>query len=284
MPSYAVLFPGQGSQHVGMASELWEHEIFSRASDVLGWDVVRLCREGPEEELQRTENAQPALFVAGFASWKQSGLDDPAFVAGHSLGEYTAVAAVGALGFEDALALVAERGRAMAAAASEHLGEMAALLGTSLEEAEELCAARDSLWVANDNAPGQVVVGGSPEDIEWVTGQVRRARRLAVSGAFHTPFMAPAAERLRKAIDEVGMADARTPVVCNVDAEARTGAGDLADSLKRQLTCRVRFRESVRGMADQGVDTFYCAGPGDAVAGMVRRIAPDAHVKGVTGS
>jgi [acyl-carrier-protein] S-malonyltransferase len=135
--------------------------------------------------------------------------------------------------------------------------------------------------VANDNAPGQVVVGGAPEDVTWVIGQARRARRLAVSGAFHTPFMASAADALGATIDAIPIGDAAHPVVSNVDAIPRSAGLDLAGGLKAQLTGRVRFRESVGRMADEGVDTFHCIGPGDAVAGMVRRIAPDAEVKGV---
>ena len=278
---YAVVFPGQGSQQVGMASELWDGEWFTEAGEVLGFDLAALCRDGPAEELQKTEHAQPALFVAAYAAWAGSGLDAPAFVAGHSLGEYTAVAASGALTFADALRLVAERGRAMAAAGQENPGAMAALLGASLEEAAALCAQLEALWVANDNAPGQVVVGGSEADIEWVGGQVRRARRLAVSGAFHTPFMEPAAARLRQALGQASFFDPSVPVVTNVDAAAAATAAEVADALSRQLLSRVRFTESVRWMADHGVETFYCAGPGDAIAGMVKRIAPDAVTKEV---
>jgi [acyl-carrier-protein] S-malonyltransferase len=261
-----------------MAAELWEDDLFETASKLLGWDLAGLCREGPAEELQRTEHAQPALFVASFDWWRRSSRHDPALLAGHSLGEYTALAAAGAIGFEDALSLVAERGLAMARASDARPGEMAALLGVSVEEAEALCETRESLWVANDNAPGQAVVAGSASDIDWICGQVRRARRLLVSGAFHTPFMAAAAEALAAAIDRVKVVDSRVRVVSNVDATPRCDAAGLAGALKAQLTTRVRFSESVRRMAKEGVDTFYCVGPGDAVAGMVRRIVPDADV------
>lgn len=278
--AYAILFPGQGAQAVGMGADLWDDDLFARAAGVLGWNLAALCREGPAEELQKTEHAQPALFVTSYGWWAKSGLDEPAFFAGHSLGEYTAVAAAGALSFESALVLVAARGQAMAAAGEEHPGGMAALLGVSLEEAEELCRQRPSLWVANDNAPGQMVVGGSQADIEWVGGQVRRARTLAVSGAFHTPFMEPAAEKLSGAIEAVGLGAAAVPVVANVDAAPHQEPAEVADALKRQLTSRVRFTESITRMAEEA-ETFYCVGPGDAVAGMVRRIVPGAEVKGV---
>ena len=276
-----MLFPGQGSQHVGMGAGLWDGEWFAMASEILGWDLARLCREGPEDELTKTEHAQPALFVTGYAWWCGSGLDQPEFVAGHSLGEYTSLAVAGALTFDDALSLVAARGAAMAEAGARHPGAMVALLGASLEDAEALCGQRDHLWVANDNAPGQVVVGGSEEDCEWVAGQVRRARRLATSGAFHTPFMASALEKLTAAIRAVPMGRAQVRVVCNVDAAPHVEAGELGSALERQLTSRVRWTESVRLMAEEGVTTFCCMGPGDAVAGLVRRIVPDAVVKGV---
>ena len=220
---YAVLFPGQGSQAVGMGEGLFElcPQILGKsADDVLGWSLRSVCLEGPSELLVRTEYAQPAIFAISYALWAlfepQLG-DAPVGAAGHSLGEYTALTAAGVLGYEEALALVADRGRAMSRAADESESGMSALLGADVAKAEEVVAAsRDmggSLQIANINAPGQVVVAGSKSDLSWLESNsrdfgVRRVIALEVAGAFHSSFMSSAAEQMKGRLDSVAYGDA----------------------------------------------------------------------------
>lgn len=287
--SYALLFPGQGSQVVGMGADVFaaRMDLAAAAADVLGWDLARLCREGPEEALTHTEHAQPALYVVAFALWEALGarpIPRPAAAAGHSLGEYTALAAAGAFDFEAGLRLVAARGRAMAAAAVAAPSGMAALLGGEAEAAEALAAARrgegGSLWVANVNAPGQVVVAGGPEDLAWAEAHarehgVRRVTRLRVAGGFHSPFMAPAAAALAAAMAAAEFAAPAFPVWAN--ATAAPYEGEAGALLLRQLTAPVRFAESLAAMAAAGIRTFVHLGPGDVTAGLARRSVESAE-------
>lgn len=289
--AYAVLFPGQGSQFVGMGADVFEARpdlVGARADDFAGFSLRDLCLEGPEEELTRTEHAQPALFAISYALWDElaTRVDPPAAAAGHSLGEYTALAAAGVLSFDVALAVVTERGRAMAAAADAEPSAMAAVIGAEGPEVEEICARRREegglLWVANLNAPGQVVVAGGVDDIEWLEAEgrdlgLRRVIPLAVAGAFHSPFMAPAADRLRSALSRVDPSPGRFPVYANVSA-APLGHGDVVDSLVNQVVSVVRFSETLVAMTDSGIDTFVHVGPGDVTAGLARRAAPGSTV------
>lgn len=290
--NYAVLFPGQGAQYVGMGAELFEAApdlLVKQADHVLGWSLKELCIEGPEDVLTRTEHAQPALFALAYAQWltfsAAIGINQPLACAGHSLGEYTALAAAGVLSFEDALRLVAKRGQAMAAAADREPSAMAALLGADSETAESIAAQRRAtggrLWVANLNAPGQVVVAGGDDDIDWVVDNarelaVRRAIKLKVAGAFHTPFMAPAAGELAAAVADVPFGEPRFEVYGNVTA-APLGS-NIGAGLVEQLTSPVRFAESLAAMAKAGIEMFVHIGPGDVTAGMAKRSAPDAEV------
>lgn len=282
---YAILFPGQGSQFVGMGADLFEARpdlLGGRADDILGWSLRTVCLDGPEETLTRTEHAQPALYAIAYALWaelaQRLGDTTPGAAAGHSLGEYTALAAAGTVTFEEGLRLVAARGTAMAHAADLAPSGMAALIGADLEAAEEVSALRRDqggrLWVANVNAPGQVVVAGGADDIEWIvtTGRehgVRRAVALNVAGAFHSPFMDPAAAELREALAATEFADPAFPVWAN--ATAAPYGDDVAGTLESQLTGTVRFAESLQGMATAGVDRFVHVGPGDVTAGLARR-------------
>jgi [acyl-carrier-protein] S-malonyltransferase len=288
---YAVLFPGQGSQSVGMGADLFQagsEFLGARAGEILEWSLRDACLTGPEEYLTRTEIAQPALFAVSYALWAH--LRDrmetpPAGAAGHSLGEYTALAAAGVMDYETGLSLVAARGRAMAAAADREPSGMAALIGADPGQAESLASARRAdggrLWVANLNAPGQVVVAGGIEDIEWATAHardhgIRRAVPLKVAGAFHSPFMEPAAADLAEAIGAATFGEASFPVWANATATPHTGgAGSM---LLRQLTAPVRFEESLRSMADAGADAFVHIGPGDVTAGLARRSIQDGAV------
>jgi [acyl-carrier-protein] S-malonyltransferase len=291
---YAILFPGQGSQFVGMGADVVAARpdlLGDRADAVLGWSLGAVCAEGPEERLTATDVAQPALFAISYALWEAlaaAPVPPPVAAAGHSLGEYTALAAAGSVTFEDGLRLVAARGAAMGRAAAENAGGMAALIGGDVAAAQTVTATRreagGSLWVANDNAPGQVVVAGSAADVAWLCDEARslgfrRAIPLKVAGAFHTPLMQPAADELKAALDGTRFAAPAFPVWSNVSA--RPG-GDVAADLASQLVGPVRFRESLEGMAAAGVEAFVHVGPWDVTAGMARRIVPDASVVSVS--
>ncbi len=290
--AYALLFPGQGSQFVGMGADLFDRRpdlLGSRSDRVLGWSLRSVCLDGPEDLLTRTEHAQPALFALSFALWEELATRlplPPAAAAGHSLGEYTALAAAGAIGFDDALAVVAERGRAMAEAADMEPSGMAALLGADHSLAETLCAARAAeggrLVVANLNGGGQVVVAGGIDDLDWLDAHgrdhgVRRAVRLKVAGAFHSPFMQPAAERVAKAVASVDFAHPAFPVFGNVTATPMVHS-ELRELLARQVISPVRFEDSLLGMAAIGIGTFVHVGPGDVTAGMAKRVVEGARI------
>jgi [acyl-carrier-protein] S-malonyltransferase len=281
---YAVLFPGQGSQTVGMGADVFEARpdlLGDGADAVLGWSLRSTCGEGPDELLTRTERAQPALYAVSFALWEafRRRVDrPPAAAAGHSLGEYTALAAAGVFRFDDGLRLVAARAAAMAGAADRAPSGMAALIGADEGAAEALCAARREqggrLWVANLNAPGQVVVAGGEDDIGWAaeTGRahgIRRVVPLRVAGAFHSPLMESAARGLESALAAARPGHSAFPVWANVSA--RPHAGDVVEALLRQLTNPVRFSESLRGMAAAGITRFVHIGPGDVTAGLAKR-------------
>ena len=289
MKTFAILFPGQGSQFVGMGADVFERrsDLIGRSADAaLGWSLESVVAEGPEEELTKTDRAQPALYAISYALWdvlRDALPRDPAATAGHSLGEYTALAASGALDFTDGLGLVAERGAAMAEAAAAANSAMAALMGVDAKGAEQAAVDRRAdggkLWVANVNAPGQVVLAGSVEDIEWLVANAaefgaRRAIPLNVAGAFHSPYMAPAAERLAAALESATFSESRFPVYANVSAAPMT---DPPTQLESQLTSPVRFAESIERMGADGIDAFIHVGPGNVTAGLARRSAPDAH-------
>ena len=253
------------------------------ASDrVLGWSLREVCLDGPEEKLTATEHAQPALYALAYQLWTELSErvgGPPAAAAGHSLGEYTALAAAGAFSFETGLGLVDRRARAMADAVARVDSGMAALLGVSDEVAHQVAADRrlegGKLWVANLNAPGQVVAAGALEDIGWLVRNardlgIRRAIRLDVAGAFHTPLMEPAGSRLATALAGVGIRPLAFPVWANVTARPMP-EGDVREMLSRQITAPVRFGETLRGMAEAGVEAFVHVGPGDVTAGLARR-------------
>lgn len=289
--AYAVLFPGQGSQFVGMGADLFEARpdlVRRRADEIVGFSLRDLCLNGPEEELTRTEHAQPALFVLAYALWDELSqkVPPPAAAAGHSLGEYTALAAAGVFAFDVALGIVAERGRAMAAAADAEPSTMAAVMGSDFETVEAVCAGRretgGKLWVANLNAPGQVVVAGSIGDVSWLEENardlgLRRVISLAVAGAFHSPYMAPAADRITAALARLDPAPPRFPVYANVSAAPVTSS-EIVSSLASQVVSPVRFAESLEAMAATGIETFVHVGPGDVTAGLVRRTVEGATV------
>jgi len=282
----AFLFPGQGSQYVGMGKALAEEfpsvrALFDRASSLIGEDLAKLCFEGPEEELRQTRNTQPALFVKSYAAWslvKDSLSAD--YVAGHSLGEYSALAAASALSFEDGVRAVRKRGELMWESGVKRPGTMAAVLGLPNDEVAALCREASDVGVvqpANLNCPGQVVVSGEVAAVEKVVELApargaKKAARLNVSGAFHSALMADARDELAEFLADVEIRDAAVPVVANVSARPVTAAAELRRNLVDQMTAPVRWEESVRFLLDEGVGDLYEIGAGKVLRGLVRAI------------
>lgn len=292
----AFLFPGQGSQHVGMGQALAAaypaaRAVFEEANAILGFDLQDLCFNGPEERLTDTLNAQPALMAASIAALRvlesalKSALGElprPQFMAGHSMGEYTALVAAGCLSLEDGLHLVRERGRLMKLAGQESPGLMAAILGLDEEILAQICAqaATESggvAQVANDNCPGQVVISGDKAGMEAAmagatAAGARKVVPLAVSIAAHSPLMAPAAAALRTAIEAVSIAPPRIPVIGNTQAQLLSSPEAIRAELVAQLTGSVRWTGTIQQMVAAGVATFVEIGPGEVLTGLVKRI------------
>ena len=251
--------------------------VFGEASDAAGFDVARLCFEGPIEELTQTELQQPALVTTSLACLRvvETLGVRPDFVVGHSVGEYSALAAAGALSDRDAIALVSERGRATAEAAREYPGAMAAVLGLEDSVVEELCAGIDNVWPANYNCPGQIVVSGENAAVDRLiegatAAGARKTVKLRVAGAFHSPLVGRAADRLRPALESVRFQEPATPFMSTVTAQIEW-AERLVDLLVQQLTGPVKFTQSVRGLVQQGVGMFVEIGPGQVLSGLIRR-------------
>ena len=275
-------FPGQGSQRPGMGRPWVDHEsweLVEEASDVAGRDVARLLLDADADELKDTRNAQLTTFVSSLMvldAVERLGIE-PSYCAGHSLGEYTALAATGALSFADGVRLVCERADAMHEAGNSNVGTMAAVLGLDDDQVEVACRRADSdVWVANFNAPGQVVIAGSPAGVERASAVAKelgakKVMPLQVSGAFHTPFMQPARDRLRKAIAEAGPRDTEVPVVSNVDALAHNTGEEWASLLSAQLSSPVRWKHCLLTLAELGVTDFAELGPGGVLTGMAKR-------------
>lgn len=290
--SFGVLFPGQGSQFVGMGDDLFEERsdlLGERSDAILGWSLRDLCVNGPEAELIRTEHAQPALFALSYALW-EAFADvipvSPAGAAGHSLGEYTALTAAGSLDFDSALGLVAKRGVAMAAAADADSSGMVALIGADMETAQSIASQRREaggrLQVANINAPGQVVLAGGTADIEWMVENARdlgarRAVPLKVAGAFHSEFMEPAKIEVSEALSGVEVSEPAFPVWSSTTTSPHS-TELVKETLARQVVTPVRFSETLENMNSTGIDTFVHIGPGDVTAGMAKRTLDGAQV------
>jgi [acyl-carrier-protein] S-malonyltransferase len=287
----AFCFPGQGSLESGMAREIAEAypeamEVLERASEAAGLDLVRLTFLAPEEELVETEVQQPALVatsLAVLAAIRKRGIK-PDFVVGHSVGEFAALAAASAVKVEEAVALVRERGLAMADAAKRNPGSMAAILGLDDEAVERICRRILNVWPANYNCPGQVVVSGENLSVDEACAAAeeegaRRAVKLRVSGAFHSPLVARAADRLRPALDRVKFAEPAAPFMSTVPARIED-AKRMAPLLVEQLTAPVRFTQAAQALAKEGVQTFVEVGPGNVLSGLVRRI--DRSVKTIS--
>ncbi len=291
----AFVFPGQGSQAVGMGAEMTDafptaRETLEEVDDALNQNLSRLIRQGPDEELVLTENAQPALMAVSIAVLRvlaaEAGLDPrtaAALVAGHSMGEYSALAAAGALGLSDTARLLKTRGRAMQEAVPVGSGAMAALLGADLDQAREIAAEAagdDVCDAANDNAPGQVVLSGDVAAIDRAIDiarekGVRRSMKLPVSAPFHCRLMQPAADVMKQALDEVVLRAPTPALIANVTAEAVSDVDEIRELLVAQVTAMVRWRESVLAMRDAGVRTVVEIGAGKVLAALVKRIDPD---------
>ncbi len=284
---YALLFPGQGSQRAGMGAPWRDHPswaVVERLSDASGIDLADLLVDADADTLRATANAQPATFALSLVildAVGRAGLaGDPAAVAGHSLGEYSALVAAGVLADTDAARLVAARGSAMQAAADAAPGTMAAVLGLDPAAVARACEDVDGAWTANDNAPGQVVIAGTEAGVAEASEAARslgakRVMALPVGGAFHSPLMAPAQEPLDRAVAAAAFGPARVAVVTNVDAAAHRDGFDRL--LSAQLVAPVRWRESLQTLAAMGVSRFVELGPGTELSGMVKRTVPDSQ-------
>lgn len=290
-PTFGFLFPGQGSQSVGMGKSLFSanslvQSLYQEAMEILGYNVGALCFEGPAEQLNQTEYTQPALLVASLAVFQlvEDGPLKPAAVAGHSLGEYTALVAAGAIGFREAVGLVQKRGQYMGEAVVPGSGLVAAVLGLSELGVCEVCKDAEPLGIvapANLNSPGQTVIAGEKAAVERALelAKARGAKRvipLPVSVPVHTPLMQVAADRLKKDIDSLHWSDLKVPLVNNVDAKPIQSAEELRVSLVRQLPSPVRWRETIQAMCDMGITHFIEIGPGKVLTGLVKRIVPEA--------
>jgi [acyl-carrier-protein] S-malonyltransferase len=281
----AFTFPGQGSQRPGMGRPWVDHdswELVDEASQVAGRDVAALLLDADADELKDTRNAQLTTFVSSLMvldAVERLGVE-PSFCAGHSLGEYTALAATGALGFEEGVSLVSARAAAMHNAGLAQPGTMAAVLGLDDDQVEVACSlAGADVWVANFNAPGQVVIAGSPEGVELASARAKelgakKIMGLPVSGAFHTNYMVPARERLREAISLADIRDTEVPVISNVDASPHDRGDQWISLLSAQLASPVRWKHGLLTMASLGVTDFAELGPGGVLTGMAKRSVP----------
>ena len=278
----AFLFPGQGSQFVGMGRELMEkrHELVEKTSEILGFDIKRLILEGPEEELKKTENTQVAIYLVSYLAFLETG-ETPDYVAGHSLGEYTALTAAGVVDFEDGIRIVRKRGELMAQARE---GSMLAVIGLDKKTIEEVLEAFKDVVIANENSPVQYVLSGEKEAVEKVGEELKKrgAKKvvpLKVSGAFHSPLMEEAKNELAKFLKTVEFKPARIPIVQNVTAKAVTDPTEIKENLIHQMTGKVKWVDTLNFLFNTGVREFVEVGPGKVLTGLVRKTLKDVKVK-----
>jgi len=278
----AFIFPGQGSQFVGMGRDLAEG-LLDEANAVLGFDLKRLCFEGPEEELKKTEITQPAILTVSVAAYEHLKMR-PDAVAGHSLGEYSALVAAGSLAFKDAVKVVYLRGKFMQEAVPIGAGAMSAVLGLSRDKIVEICRQVGNVQPANFNSPDQVVISGGAEAVQ-LAGQklkeagAKRVILLSVSAPFHSQLMEPAARKLAAELEMIEIQDASIPVMDNVTADYVTAGSKIRDLLIRQVTASVLWEDSVRKMIADGITNFIEVGPGRVLSGLIKKIDPGVGVK-----
>ena len=289
----AYVFPGQGAQFVGMGKDLYENnaearELFEKANEILGFRITDLMFSGTEEDLKQTKVTQPAIFLHSVLLAKSLGDEfQPDMTAGHSLGEFSALVAAGALSFEEGLKLVAKRARAMQKACEARPSTMAAVLALPDEKVEELCAQVDDVVApANYNCPGQVVISGTMEGIDaacekMLAAGAKRALKLKVGGAFHSPLMQPAQEELAEAIEAAEFKTPRCPVYQNVDGKAHTDPKEIKENLIKQLTAPVRWTQDVQAMIADGATEVVELGPGKVLQGLVSKIDRSMAVSGM---
>jgi [acyl-carrier-protein] S-malonyltransferase len=296
MEKVAFIFPGQGSQYIGMGKDFFENfrearEVFQEADDVLHLSISSLCFQGPEEALKLTENTQPAVLTTSIAVLRVLQAEKgvvPYIVAGHSLGEYSALVVSGALSFADAVQIVRLRGRFMQEAVPVGEGAMAAILGMERGQVEKLCeeaAQGDVLTPANFNCPGQIVIAGHAKAIERAMERVKqegkKAVALPVSAPFHSPLMKPAGERLEKVLEGITIQDLKIPVVTNVEADINQSKERVKELLVTQVSSPVRWEESMQKISGNGIEQILEIGPGRILSGLMKRINPKVETKNI---